>query len=350
MRMTDMFRRMNGLIVGCLMALLFWSGQPLRAQTDEKHHDSTNPVAVVERTDEANENSLAFLFTGEIPKTKEQVRLMEQRAQEISDKVNNATVNIQVAAAQGTGVVISRDGYVLTAAHVIGRPGVTATLTFSDGRQVKAKTLGVNRNVDSGMLKIEEPGEWAYLDVGESGTLTVGQWVMAIGHPGGIDEKRGLVLRVGRLLINTPSMLKTDCVLVGGDSGGPLVDFDGRVIGIHSRISNNLWDNIHVPVDTFSNDWDDLVDGKIIGAAPKPYIGIKMVEATNVIESVEADSPAAKAGLRVGDTIINANNREIANKADLERAFARIRVKQVIKIVVERDGQELEFDVEVGAN
>lgn len=333
---------------GLAVWLLLVGAPPLGAQTveDPAQQDDSVSLNAVERVDRA---ALDFLFRGETPTTKEQLHLMEIRAKEIADKVIDATVNIQVGQAQGSGVVISRDGYVLTAAHVIGRPGIPAVLTFADGRKVTAQTLGVNRSMDSGMLKIDEPGEWAYLDVGESTTLELGQWVIAIGHPGGIDEKRGLVLRVGRLLVNTPSLLKSDCVLVGGDSGGPLVDFDGRVIGIHSRISNNLWDNIHVPVDSFSNDWDDLADGKIVGAT-RPYIGIDMVDNTNEIKEVQPNSPAAKAGLLAGDIIVRANNRDISDKSDLERAFARLRVRQVIKIVVDRDGNEMEFDVEVGAN
>ncbi|HMP78019.1 MAG TPA: trypsin-like peptidase domain-containing protein [Pirellulaceae bacterium] len=348
--MIELLRRFCRPLAWGLLLCCGLSWSQLRAQNEATQSDDVNPVTVSGAVEDSDQVSLAFLFNGEVPSSKEQLRLMEIRSQEIADQVIKATVNIQVGAAQGSGVVVSRDGYVLTAAHVIGRPGLTATLTFADGRQVKAKTLGVNRSVDSGMLKIEDPGEYDYLDVGESSGLKVGQWVIAIGHPGGIDESRGLVLRVGRLLVSTAGMMKTDCVLVGGDSGGPLVDFEGRVVGIHSRISSNLWDNIHVPIDTFSNDWDELVDGKFVGAPPRPYIGITMLESTNKIQKVDPDSPAEKAGLLEGDVVVRANNREIENKSDLERAFARLRVKQVITIVVDRDGQELEFEVEVGAN
>ena len=185
-------------------------------------------------------------------------------------------------------------------------------------------------------------------DVGESEPLKLGQWVLAIGHPGGLDEKRGLVLRVGRLLGKFPTVMRSDCVLVGGDSGGPLFDFNGNVVGIHSRIGNSLWENFHVPIDAFSNEWDQLAAGKQVGAAPQVYIGLNFVDETNKVESVEAEGPAEKAGIKKDDVIIKLGDKEIKNKRDFGTAFAVLKAGQKIKLVIKRDDQEVTLDLEVG--
>lgn len=291
-----------------------------------------------------------FLFNGAVPGNLAQLQLMERKAKELMDQLVPAIVNVQVGAAQGSGVVVSRDGYVLTAAHVIGRQNLNATIKFPDGREVKAKTLGLNRQVDSGMLKITETGAWPYVEIGESESLKSGQWVLGIGHPGGWDEQRGLVLRVGRLLNKNPTVLRSDCVLVGGDSGGPLFDFEGRVIGIHSRIGNALWDNFHVPIDTFSEDWDQLIAARIVGAATKPYLGITLEGESNKVSEIPEGGPADLAGLKVGDRILKLGEKEITNKAQIGEVFRELKIGQKIQVLVLRGEQELTMELEVGEN
>ena len=291
-----------------------------------------------------------FLFSGKAPADLEQLKVMEQRSGELLTEVLPAIVNVQVGAAQGSGVVVSRDGYVLTAAHVIGRPNLNARIKFPDGREVNAKTLGMNRGVDSGMLKITDPGNYPYDEVGQSDDLKNGKWLLAIGHPGGWDEKRGLVLRVGRLLYKNPTVLRTDCVLVGGDSGGPLFDFEGRVVGIHSRIGNALWDNFHVPVDSFSEEWDQLVAGKIVGASTKAYIGLSLSGDTNDVSEVAPGSPADQAGVKKDDRIIKLDGKPVKDKASMGEIFRELKVGQKVELVVKRGELEITMQLEVGEN
>jgi serine protease Do len=291
-----------------------------------------------------------FLFDGKPPADIAALKLLEQRSGELMNELLPAIVNVQVGAAQGSGVVVSRDGYVLTAAHVIGRQNLNARIKFPDGREVNAKTLGLNRGVDSGMLKITDAGTYPYVEIGESGQLKNGQWVLAIGHPGGWDEKRGLVLRVGRLLYKNPTVLRTDCVLVGGDSGGPLFDFEGRVVGIHSRIGNALWDNFHVPVDSFSDDWDQLVAGKIVGASTKAYIGLSVVGDTNQVSEVAPGSPADQAGVKVDDRIIRLDGKPVKDKASMGEIFRELKIGQKVELVVQRGELEITMELEVGEN
>ena len=293
---------------------------------------------------------LEFLNEGSGPKSIEQLREMEQVFGEISKNVATSTVNIQVGEAQGSGVVVSRDGFILTAAHVISRPNLEAKITFSDGSTANARTLGVNRKFDSGILKIVDEGKWDFLDIGESSPLTKGQWVVAIGHPGGLTEGRGLVYRAGRIVDINDAFITTDCALVGGDSGGPLVDLNGYVIGIHSRIGGQLIENFHVPVDIFSVEWDELVDAVVVGSK-RAYLGISMDRTETdkiLVDNVEKYDAAGKAGMKAGDIIIQIGDDKTERSADLRRALRKLKPEDKVKIRVKRGEEEVELDVTLG--
>ncbi len=306
---------------------------------------STQETSVAVPTPEAN---LAFMFDGSNPTSLDQLRFLETRAREVAEKIKKATVNIRVGQAQGTGIVVSQDGYILTAAHVIGEPDIEADVFLADGRNFKAKTLGLNRRFDSGMLRIETKESLPYLDIGESTDLKPGQWVVAIGHPGGLDRERGMVLRLGRLLANSKSVLRTDCVLVGGDSGGPLADLSGNLIGIHSRIGSQLWDNLHVPIDAFSDEWDQLAAGEIVNETPRPYLGFSLDNDSNIVTEINPGKPADQAGMKKGDKILKIEGKVISNKEDVSEVVDTLKVGSEIRVVVERDGNHVELKLKVG--
>ena len=294
--------------------------------------------------------SLDFLREGNNPGSLEQLRAMEQVFAELSEVVAPATVNIAVGEAQGSGVVVSRDGFILTAAHVIDRPNLDATITFPDGSKAKALTLGINPKYDSGMLKIVDPGKWPALEIGESDSLQKGQWVMAIGHPGGWSDDRGLVFRAGRIINSKESTITTDCTLVGGDSGGPLIDLDGFVIGIHSRIAGRLSDNFHVPIDQFSTDWDEMSAGAIIGSN-RAYLGISLSRSDRKkceIETVNKNEAAGKAGMQKGDIIIKINDDVVKGFTSFRSAMQKLKPLEKAKIVVKRGDDEIELEVTMG--
>ena len=318
----------------------------------------TTPALIAQDKDEefeivaaaANNGGLEFLKDSSIPTSIEQLREMEKVFAEVAKTVAPATVNIAVGQAQGSGVVVSRDGFILTAAHVITRPNLDATITFPDGSKVSAITLGVNPRADSGMLKITEKGKWPFLDVGESEPLERGQWVMAIGHPGGLTEGRGLVYRTGRIVSLDERVITTDCTLVGGDSGGPLVDLSGYVIGIHSRIGGRLTENHHVPVDRFSIDWDQFVSSKVVGVE-RAYLGVeidqesqRIVKIARVIER----EGAGKAGMKSGDIIIKLNDKATNSQAAFRRLMKKLKPGEVANIVVKRGDEEVELEVTLG--
>ena len=165
---------------------------------------------------------LEKLLSGEPPETIQDLKAMQERFRSLATKLVPCTVGLRVGGAQGSGVIISEDGYVLTAGHVSGQAGRTVTVILHNGKQLKGKTLGGDFELDAGLIKIEDKGEWSYAEMGKSKDLGRGQWCVSIGHPGGYRPERSAPVRVGRILDNRASGIRTDCMLVGGDSGGPL--------------------------------------------------------------------------------------------------------------------------------
>ena len=223
------------------------------------------PRAGEPRKGEKAGTDLPSVFAKEQPESVDDLKTIEVHVQGLLGKITPAVVGVRLGAAQGSGVIVSKDGFVLTAGHVSGEPGRDAIIVLPDGKQLKAKTLGKNGGIDSGMIKISGEGEYPFVEMGKSEDLKKGTWVMAIGHPGGFRPNRTPVLRVGRVLSTSPFLIRTDCTLVGGDSGGPLFDMNGRVIGIHSRIGGSISENIHVPIKTYRETWDKLAKGESWG-------------------------------------------------------------------------------------
>ncbi|MGB0768630.1 MAG: S1C family serine protease, partial [Phycisphaeraceae bacterium] len=183
-----------------------------------------------------------------VPETVADLALLEEKVASVIDRCRDATVSVQSGGGSGSGVIISEDGYVLTAGHVAVQPGRPVTFIFPDGKRVRGESLGINVGIDAGLMKITDKGKWPHVEMGTMDGIEPGTWVVAMGHPGGFDIERSVVARLGRVYRVRSTVIQTDCTIIGGDSGGPLFDLDGRVIGIHSRISNSLRQNFHVPI------------------------------------------------------------------------------------------------------
>jgi len=296
----------------------------------------------------------------EFPSNVKDLEFLQKRVQDCLKKVDKAVVGIQIGSSAGSGVIISADGYVLTAGHVSGDPNRQASIIMPDGKRLRAKTLGWNKDIDSGLIKIEEKGDFPHVDVGESKLLKKGQWVVSIGHPGGFQPGRAPVVRVGRILERNASVIRTDCTLVGGDSGGPLFDLEGRVIGIHSRIGPLLNLNYHVPVDTYRDTWDRLVSAEIWGGNPLgslfgqrdrnlPWLGIvpDQEKMGLRISEVVKGSPAEKAGIVVGDVLLKIAETELKTPDELTNQLRKRKIGQEIVLTVIRKGEELEIRVQL---
>jgi serine protease Do len=237
-----------------------------------------------------------------VPESIEDLRALEKAVQAILPKVQASTVAIYIGTGQGSGVIISEDGYVLTAGHVSGKPGQTAWVIMPDGKKLKATTLGRNTGIDSGLVKITDEGKYPFLDMGKAASLKKGQWVVAVGHPGGFRLNRKPVVRLGRVIQHNHLAIQTDCTLVGGDSGGPLFDLDGKIIGIHSRIGTQITENVHVPVDTYKETWDRLAKAEEWGGVPGRHVPVQSLGGKVVFE-VDGTDPKApdKKGVLTSD-------------------------------------------------
>ncbi len=211
--------------------------------------------------------------------------------QEMLPKLEQATVCLQAGGGSGSGVIVSKDGLVLTAAHVVG-DNKQMTVRFSDGRSATGRVLGVYRPADAGMLQIVEKGPYPFVDVAPAKSLKSGQSIIALGHPSGFDLQRGIPLRVGHVGSLNGDFFASDCALNGGDSGGPSFNLQGQVVGIHSNISGSLAINNDVAMEPFYKFWDAMLSGKRIGGKFDPNVLAKPpTEPEGPAESKEQAEP-----------------------------------------------------------
>ncbi len=295
---------------------------------------------------------------GKEPSSLNELRALEKQQSQVAKTIQLVTVNIQQGSAQGSGVIITEDGYILTAAHVAGAPGRNATVIMHDGTRLQAKTLGMNRDHDAGLIRIENPNrKFAHATLGRSKDLKVGQWVIGAGHPGGWQPDRGTVIRVGRMQKmvprnKDPHTLFTDVALIGGDSGGPLFTLDGQLIGIHSRIGTEVTDNMHVPIDVFKASWDRMARKEVWGVLPgfgPPYIGVTgKNDGPAILSEVEKGGPADAADLVVGDLVIAFDGKKIETFKDLVEAVQATTPGDLVQVTVQRDGHEIRMPIQIG--
>jgi serine protease Do len=322
-----------------------------------KGGDATAESTTTETTGEGGSSELEVeseaeaqfqqVVLGKVDPTLQDLRMLQSRVNRLVETLRPAVVGIRMGGGQGSGVIVTGDGYVLTAAHVVGRKGQKAQIVMPDGATHSATVLGTDASSDSGMLKMDDQGPWPYVEVGESGSLARGQWLMALGHPGGYDPDRNSVVRVGRLLMEPGrTTLQTDCTLVGGDSGGPLFDLEGRVVGIHSRISRRIQQNYHVSVDIFTSQWDDM------SQSPRPNLGLSLESSQEteqlIIAEIHRDGPADKAGLKKGDKLLKVNGQAVGSRDELRDVVDGLSLYESIKVVVWRDEAEVEVELVVG--
>ena len=262
------------------------------------------------------------VFEKRAPESPEDLLAIEKQVRSVLQTSKKATVCIQ-GNGSGSGVIISEEGLVLTAGHVSGEPGKKLTVVLQDGTKLEAKALGRSSAADSGLIQITKEGKYPYVELAPPASVFKGDWIYAVGHPGGFDQERGLVLRVGRVIHRSTDTIQTDCKLIGGDSGGPLFDMLGRVVGIHSRVSMKNEQNYHVTVRAFKRDWERMLKGNIVSLDDSfakierkgGFLGIKRVSHPKgiLVTGVIGNSPAAKAKLRAGDIITHINGAKIEN-------------------------------------
>lgn len=294
-------------------------------------------------------------------KTLDDLLRLEEKVKRVSTQSLPATVSLvsERTGSSGSGVIVSADGLILTAAHVV--QGMSEVdVYFSDGKKWLGKVLGANFSKDIGMVKMVDAGPWPFVEIGESRPLEAGDWVIAIGHSAGFDPARTPPIRFGRVMSDGPgNYFTTDATLIGGDSGGPLFDLNGKLLAVNSSIGESWKNNNHAGVDGFREDWDRLLAGETWGtlqmnpmANPEtPVLGIGMgmrraVDGVPVFK-VEPNSPAAAAGVRVGDVIRSVDGDRVREGAELQQVLVKREVGDIVKLGIIRNDTELEIEVEL---
>jgi len=296
------------------------------------------------------------------PESRADLNTMQDALLAAIPKAQAATVCIDLEDGSGSGVIVSEDGLVMTAAHVSTGVGKDVSVIMADGTKLKAETRGLDSETDAALIQIIEKlpkgKPFPTVEINKTDDTKLGDWVFSLGHSGGFDKARGAVSRIGRLVRIANTTLQTDGALIGGDSGGPLFDMEGRLIGIHSRVGAVVGVNMHVPVKVFTENWDRMLKSEFIGEgqfAEKPekgkgFLGLatKSVEGGIEVTKVGKKSPAAKAGIKEGDLLRTLNGEKLVSREKLQSILAELAAGDKLALEITRDGKDETVKLKLG--
>lgn len=268
---------------------------------------------------------------------------------------------------QASGFIVSPDGYILTNNHVVSDHG-TITVTLNDGREYVAKIIGEDDTTDIAVIKVEA-SNLPFLKLGNSNTIEVGQWVVAVGNPLGLQASLtvGVVSAKGRNnldLARIEDFIQTDAAINQGNSGGPLLNVKGEVIGINTAIatqgnSGSLGIGFAIPSNIALNVMDQLI---ATGSVTRGFIGVVLQQIDHdlaqafglnkvegaLIAEVTKGSPAEKAGLKQGDVVVKYNDQPVENIATLRNAIAMMKPGSKITLSLIRDKKPFTITLAIG--
>ena len=266
----------------------------------------------------------------------------------------------------GSGFIISDDGYVISNYHVV-RDAEEIIVRLSDRREYVATVVGTDPRSDIAVLKVEADKPLPTLKLGNSGSLEVGEWVLAIGSPFGFDHSvtAGIVSAKGRSLPNENYVpfIQTDVAINPGNSGGPLFNLDGEVVGVNSQIYSRTGGfmglSFAIPIDVVMNVYGQLRDK---GEVTRGWLGVLIQDVTRelaesfkmkkphgaLVSKVLPDSPASAAGFKAGDVIVKFNDQEIDTSAGLPPLVGTAPVGRKTPVEVIREGKKKLLKVEIG--
>jgi serine protease Do len=265
----------------------------------------------------------------------------------------------------GSGFVVSKDGYILTNAHVV-EGADEITVRTNDERDLDAKLVGSDPQTDLAVLKVED-GKLAALELGDSDSLRVGQWVVAAGTPFGLSSSitSGIVSATGRSnlrIADYENFIQTDAAINPGNSGGPLLDLEGRVVGINtaifSRSGGYMGIGFAIPINMARNVMNSLIsDGKVTRGRLGAWIqdlDDDLAESFDydsragvLIGDVDPDSPAGRAGLQSGDIVLEYDGEPVTKADDLRMRVAGTKPGEEVELEIYRDGKRKTIDVEI---
>jgi serine protease Do len=257
--------------------------------------------------------------------------------------------------AQGSGFLISSDGYILTNNHMV-EESQKIEVELTDGRKFTAKIIGTDPDSDVAVVKVEAK-DLPYLELANSDALEVGEWVLAIGNPLGLSHTvtAGIVSAKGRSgfgLANFENFIQTDAAINFGNSGGPLINLDAEVVGINTAIvgaGGNIGIGFAIPINMAKNIYEQLVNN---GTVSRGYIGIQFAELTLevahglglkedtkgiIVSEVMEDSPAEKAGLKRYDVIVEFEGKPVGKSNEFRNRVAMLNPGAKVQMVIVRD-------------
>lgn len=270
----------------------------------------------------------------------------------------------QESVALGSGFVVSEDGYIVTNNHVIDGAD-SITVEFFSGEKLPAKVIGTDPKTDIALLKVDSDKPLAAVPFGNSDTMRVGDWVMAVGNPlgQGFSVSAGIVSARNRELSGTyDDFIQTDAAINRGNSGGPLFNMAGEVIGVNTAILSPNGGSIGIGFSMASNVVSKVVAQlKEFGETRRGWLGVKIQDITpDMAEAMELAAtegalvtdvpagPAADAGMKAGDVIVSFDGHSVADTRDLVRRVADAPVGKAVDVVVMRDGKETNLSITLG--
>ena len=267
---------------------------------------------------------------------------------------------------EGSGFIISPDGYIVTNAHVAGGAD-DITISLDDGTELKAELKGVDEKTDLALLKVEADQPLPYVTFGDSSQVRVGDVVVAVGNPFGLGGTvtSGIVSATGREIGSGPydDFLQVDAAINRGNSGGPTFNLKGEVVGVNTAIFSPSGGSVGIGFAISSNLAKEIVadlmdDGKV----ERGWLGVQIQGLDEdlaaslgldeprgaLVSGVQAGSPAEQAGIQRGDVVLSFDGKPIAKVGELSRAVAAVAAGEQADIVVWRDGREQRLTAEIG--
>ena len=277
----------------------------------------------------------------------------------VYDAAGPAVVSVQAGPASGTGFVVDGDGTIVTNAHVVST-ATSAQVRFNDtGRLLEAEVLGADASSDLAVLRVDpgSAGRLRALRFANSDRVDVGDAVVAIGHPFGLDRTAtaGIVSGVGRSIeapdgFQIDDAIQTDAPINPGNSGGPLLDARGRVVGVNSQIATTGGGNVGIGFAVSANTVREVLPRLSRGEPiERPYLGVStsLAQRGADIQAVEPGGPAARAGLRAGDVIVSVDGETVREPDEVSEAVSEHEPGDEIVVEVLRDGERRTIRVEL---
>ena len=281
----------------------------------------------------------------------------------------------QLAQAQGSGIIISQDGYILTNNHIINSTDTSVyyevskatnvyVYLYNDTTPYEANIIGTDEQTDLAVIKIEKDALTA-AELGDSNSVKIGEFAMAIGNPLGMQSSvtSGIISAVNRTVTgengNTYTLIQTDAAINSGNSGGALVNSEGKVIGINTlKLSGTGVEGMGfaIPINDTIDIYKQLIDhGKVL----RPYIGIEGIDITDAmaekyklpvgiyVRGIQSSSPASLVDLKAGDIIVSAGGTSIKTMDELNKIKATKNIGDTLELEVNRNGQTFKVNIKL---